>query len=102
MLIFPRFCGGLRFIVDVLENYYKSKYRNVDLLISYLAQAGNGAAVKRMGFLVEKYFPNENELIEYCLRSLTEGYVKLTPSLECPRLVSRWRVWVPERWKAEK
>lgn len=99
MLMFPKFCGGLRFIVDVLNNYYRSEYKDIKLLISYLAQARNGAAIKRMGFFAEKYFPNEAELIEYCERNLSEGYVKLSPSLDCPKLETHWRLWVPQQWK---
>lgn len=99
MLMFPQFCGGTRFFVDVLQNYCHSKYKDIDALISYLKKANNGAAIKRMGFLAEKYIPTESKLIQYCLNNLTEGYVKLSPSLECPRLIRRWRLWLPENWK---
>ncbi len=102
MLLFPQFCGGMRFIVDVLQNYYQSKYKDINLLMSYLAKADNGAAIKRMGFLVEKYLPDENKLIDYCITHLTEGYINLSPSLDCPRLVRRWRLWIPDSWKELK
>jgi len=45
MLMFPEFCGGLRFIIEVLENYFKSNTRNIDQFIEYLQRAKNGAAL---------------------------------------------------------
>lgn len=101
MLMFPHFCGGIQFIIDVLNNYSRSKYKDYKLLISYLAQAKNGAAIKRMGFLTKKYLPGELELIEFCKRNLTKGYVKLSPSLDCPVLETRWQLWVPQQWKTK-
>ena len=99
MLMFPNFCGGMRFIIDVLNSYNRSEYKDFKLLISYLAQAKNGAAIKRMGFLAEKYLSDEIELLEFCKRNLTKGYAKLSSSLDCPRLETRWRLWVPQQWK---
>ena len=99
MLMFPQFGGGMRFIVDVIRHYYSSKYKDIDLLISYLEQTDNGAAVKRMGFLTERYFSDEHKLIEYCSKNLTKGYIKLSPSLVCNKIIRRWGICVPENWK---
>ena len=99
MLMFPDFCGGLRFIVDVLENYFKSEMKNVEQFIEYLKTASNGAALKRLGFILELKFPEEQDLIEYCAQNLTTGYAKLNPAQPCEKLVTKWRVWVPESWK---
>ncbi len=99
MLIFPKFCGGIRFIEEVLINYFNSEYKDIDLFVNYLNKASNGAAVKRLGFLLEINFPNENNLIDYCSNHLTTGYAKLSSSLNCDKLITRWRLWVPERWK---
>lgn len=101
MLMFPKFSGGLRFIVDVLQSYYRSEYKDMDLLMNYLEKAQHGAAIKRAGFLIEKYFPDEKQIINYCLQNLKEGYVKLSPSLDCPRLIRRWRLWVPDNLKGK-
>ncbi len=96
MLIFPQFCGGMNFIKEVFSNYYQSQYKNIELLIEYLQRANNGAAIKRAGFLAEKLFPDEKLLIDFCLDNLTQGYVKLSPSLDCPKIISRWRLKLPE------
>ena len=99
MLMFPDFCGGLRFIIDVLANYFQSDMKNIDQLIEYLDKAQNGAALKRLGFLLELNFAEEKRLIEYCAQNLTTGYAKLNPTQSCEKLVTRWRIWVPEAWK---
>lgn len=96
MMIFPQFCGGLRFIEDGLKSYYQSKYLDIDLLIKYLGMAENGAAIKRLGYLFEKYFPSEEKLINYCLDNLTKGYINIVPGTECSRLIRRWNLWLPD------
>lgn len=99
MFMFPAFCGGIRFIEDVLINYINSKYKDIDLLIKYLERSKNGAAIKRLGFLIEINSLDQQKLIDFCSNNLTKGYAKLSPSLDCVRLVSRWHLWVPEHWK---
>lgn len=99
MLMFPDFCGGLRFIVDVLGNYLRSDMKSIDQFVEYLIKSQNGAALKRLGFILEFNFPEEQRLIEYCMQNLTAGYAKLNPAQPCKKLVTRWRVWVPESWK---
>ncbi|WP_367608282.1 type IV toxin-antitoxin system AbiEi family antitoxin [Legionella sp. W05-934-2] len=99
MLMFPDFCGGLSFIVDVLGNYFKSDMKNIDQFMEYLKAAPNGAALKRLGFILELKYPEEQELIDYCQKNLTNGYAKLNPAQTCEKLVTKWRVWVPQSWK---
>jgi predicted transcriptional regulator of viral defense system len=99
MLMFPNFCGGLRFIVDVLRNYLQSDMKNNDQFIEYLSKSQNGAALKRLGFILEHNFSEEQKLIEYCAKNLTTGYAKLNPTQACEKLVTHWRVWVPNAWK---
>ncbi|MBB71887.1 MAG: hypothetical protein CMF50_05760 [Legionellales bacterium] len=99
LLLFSKLCGSLRFINDVLINYFNSDYKDINLLINYLDKAGSGAAIKRLGFLVELNFPGESKLLEYCNNNLTSGYIKLTSGQECSVLISRWGLWVPKYWK---
>lgn len=99
LVMFPQYCGGIRFVIDVIQSYFQSKYKDVDLLIEYLEKAQNGAAIKRIGFIIEKYFPSEEKLVNYCLENLTQGYIKISPNLESPRLIRRWRLWVPDSLK---
>ena len=99
LLMFPESCGGIRFIVDVIQAYYRSQHKDFDLMIAYLEQAKNGAVIKRLGFLIEKFFPDEEKLIQFCLMNLTKGYAKLSTAMDCDKLVSRWSLWVPSGWK---
>jgi predicted transcriptional regulator of viral defense system len=99
MLMFPEYCGGIRFIADVLNNYFHSQMKDIDKLVNYLKQGKNGAALKRLGFLLELNIPEEKYLISYCANNLTTGYAKLNPGQICEKLVTRWRIWVPMSWK---
>jgi len=98
MLSDPLLAGGLRSTVDMFKNYLSSDQKDLSLLFEYASKLGNGAVFKRLGFLLEKYAVNETAFIEQCKESLTTGNAKLDPSLQAERLITRWRLWVPERW----
>jgi len=53
---------------------------------------------KRLGYLLEQNAPNEAAAIEQCAQRLTKGNTRIDPKLPAERLVSRWRLWVPESW----
>ena len=99
MLSAPLLGGGLRSSVDMFKNYMASENKNIGLLIEYADQLGNGAVFKRLGFLLEKFSEDEQVFIEQCRKRLTKGNAKLGPALNADNLVTRWRLWVPERWK---
>ena len=98
MLDAPALGGGLRPAVDVFRSYMDSDMKNTKLLIEYADKLGNGAVFKRLGFIAERYAPNEKTLIEACRERLTKGNAKLDPSLPTDRLISAWRLWIPENW----
>ena len=56
MMMYPQFCGGFRFIEEVLKNYFNSEYKDINLLICYIEKITNSAAIKRLGYLVDKNF----------------------------------------------
>jgi predicted transcriptional regulator of viral defense system len=99
MLLDPFFGGGIRSVKDMLGNYLKSEKKNPEQLIEYAEKLGNGAAFKRLGFLLEKIAPDETKTLEDCRKRLTAGNARLDPKLNNNRLVTRWRLWVPENWK---
>lgn len=98
MLSDPLLGGGLRSSVDMFRNYIGSEKKDLKLLVEYADQLGNGAVFKRLGFLLEKYAENEQDFIAQCRNSLTTGNAKLDPALKAEKLITRWRLWVPERW----
>lgn len=93
----PELGGGIQHVADCLSVYLKSDNRDDDLLIRYALRLGNGAVFKRLGFLAERDSAGP-ELLESCRLRLTAGNARLDPALECPRLITRWRLWVPESW----
>lgn len=99
MLVDPVFGGGIRSVKDMLGNYMRSESKNLEQLIEYGMRLGNGAVFKRLGFLLEKTAPDETETIERCRKRLTAGNTKLDPKLKNSKLITRWRLWVPENWK---
>ena len=89
--------GGIQHTADCLASYLRHSDRNDNLLIGYAKELGNGAVFKRLGYLIEKY-PSAKDLPKICRANLTAGNAKIDPALECPRLVSKWRLWIPEGW----
>ena len=102
MLNNPRLGGGMRSVADILRNYLKPENRDLKLLIEYSKRLGNGAVFKRLGFLLERFASDQISFINDCKSQLTKGNVKLDPALESDRLITRWRLWVPESWVKEK
>ncbi|MDF1655688.1 MAG: type IV toxin-antitoxin system AbiEi family antitoxin domain-containing protein [Coxiellaceae bacterium] len=95
----PALGGGIRMSVDILKNYFSSDAISTDNLIQYLAKRKNGAAYKRLGFLTEKFFPENTDLLCACKKNITSGNTTLDTTLKCDKLSTKWRVWVPENWK---
>ena len=60
--------------------WWQSNYQITEittLLISYLKKLNNGVAYKRLGFLIEKYFEGNENLIHICHTHMTTGYANL-------------------------
>jgi predicted transcriptional regulator of viral defense system len=102
MIYDPKIGGGIRPIVDMLNNYIKSDNKQMDLLIEYARRLDNGAVFKRLGFLLERVAPQEKESIDSCKSAITKGNTKLDPTLEKYQLVSSWRLWLPKSWSVNK
>jgi len=99
MLADPVLGGGIRSVKDMFIKYLRSDNKNPNLLIEYADRLGNGSVFKRFGFLLEAIIPDEKEVIEQCRKRLTAGNAKLDSKLNNNRLITRWRLWVPESWK---
>lgn len=93
----PAIGGGIQHVADCLGEYFKRKDRNDQLLLNYSERLGNGAVFKRLGLLAEQR--GEDKLAQACQEHLTKGTIKLDPALDCTRLVTRWRTWIPAHWK---
>lgn len=91
----PQLGGGIRHVVDMLAILLRERGDETSRLIDYLDGLGNGAAFKRLGFVLETRHPERADLISACRDRLTTGYVKLDPKLPAERLATAWRLWVP-------
>lgn len=92
----PALAGGSRPLTDMFCAWLASGQCDLPLLLEYGDKLGNGAVFKRLGFLLERYAPDESVALSGCLERLTAGTAKLDTALPCKKLVTRWRLWIPE------
>lgn len=97
MLDDPPVGGGIQHVSECFYRYLQRADCSPDLLIEYALRHGNGAIFKRLGFLAERH-EKSRHIAKEARRHLTKGHAKLDQSLESPRLVTRWRLRVPESW----
>jgi predicted transcriptional regulator of viral defense system len=97
MLDDPAIGGGIRHVADCLAGYFEREDASGNELLATADQLGNRAVFKRLGFLAER-LPGHQDLAAACRERLSKGMAKLDPSAPCPRLVTRWRLWVPRSW----
>lgn len=97
MLDNPELGAGIQHVDDCLASYFGRKDRDDERLVAYADRIGNGAIFKRLGFLAERRSGN-TVLLDACQERLTQGNARLDPALPCRRLVTRWRLFVPESW----
>jgi predicted transcriptional regulator of viral defense system len=97
MLDDPELGGGIQHVSDCLNSYLERADRSDQRLIEYGERLDNGAVFKRLGFLAERHRDGA-KLAELCSTRLTAGNAKLDPSLDCKRLVSKWRLFIPQAW----
>ena len=97
MLDDPAIGGGIQHASDCLSVYLSREERNDNTLLTYGDRLGNGAVFKRLGFLAERH-PKGAALLQPCRDRLTAGHAKLDPAIRAPRLITRWKLRVPESW----
>lgn len=99
MLARPVTGGGIRHIESCLSAYLQAPSADLHRVLEYGDRLGNGAAFKRLGFLLSRIPGMDAEVLEACQERLTSGNAKLDPALAAAHLVTRWRLWVPARWQ---
>jgi predicted transcriptional regulator of viral defense system len=90
----PAIAGGIRMTADFLKNYLSSKEKNTTLLLEYAEKMNNSAIYKRLGYLLETYFPDEKELIATCREKMKRGYSQLDPTSAGKKLITKWGLWM--------
>jgi predicted transcriptional regulator of viral defense system len=102
MLARPVTGGGIRHVDDCLDVYLRSPRADLDRVIAYADRLGNGAVLKRLGFLLSRRPGLDAERLDAIAGRLTTGYAKLDAALACTRLITRWRLFVPVGFKDRK
>ena len=101
MLDDPTVGGGIQHVSDCLAAYLRRDDRDDRKLVDYAVSLRNGAVLKRLGFLAER-FPGGAELGRLCEPHLSGGHAKLDPAQNGPLVVTKWRLRVPERWARQE
>lgn len=85
----PSLGGGIRHVMEVLDEYLRDAEPSA--LVESLDRFGNGAAFKRLGYLLEQLGLDDPVLVAYLAPRLTAGTSSLDPSLPAvgPRS-ARW------------
>lgn len=78
----PFIGGGMRNIADIVQEYFKSQYRNDDEIISYIDRKNNRTVYKRLGFLIESFGIEAIKLKEICKKKISAGFSLLDPTIE--------------------
>ena len=91
----PSMGGGMRPVSDMFKEYLRSKHPDLKQVYKYALKLKNRTIIKRLGFLLEHFAPEETRTIERCREQLSRGNSQLDPALPGKRLVTRWRLWVP-------
>jgi predicted transcriptional regulator of viral defense system len=94
----PKIAGGVRNLIQLLESYFRSHHKDLQLLKRYAEKILNGAIYKRLGYLLETTMPLEEEIIDFCRKQMKTGYSQLDPSLPGKKLITCWRLLVPENF----
>ncbi len=91
----PELGGGIRSVLEMLQAYFRSKFRDPQLLLQYADQLGNKAVFKRLGYLASTFLPSEPDLIGACKERLSTGIANLDPKLPLGPVISEWRLRIP-------
>lgn len=100
MVAAPQISGGIHLVADCFREYLRRDDSDSGKLVEYADRIGGGAIFKRLGLLAEQVGAGA-ELVADCRARLTKGNTLLSSGLHCPRLVTRWRVRVPDWWGRE-
>lgn len=78
----PSIGGGMRNVMDIVQEYFKSQYRNDDEIVKYIEHRNNKTVYKRLGLIIETFNIDAVKLKETCSKNISAGYSLLDPSVE--------------------
>jgi predicted transcriptional regulator of viral defense system len=90
----PALSGGIGHLILMMKEYANHPERDTKKLLNEARAADSGAVWKRLGYLFEMLWPQEESTINEASRKLTAGNIKLDPMVKARgKLVKRWGVW---------
>jgi len=79
-------------LISMIGKIFKV-HGDLSKLIRYCRKLKNGTVFKRLGLLLEMDAPEEKKAIKVCRDSLSQAYSKLSPSLNCSKIITKWKLF---------
>ncbi len=98
MLSDPYLGGGLQHTFDCFKAYLSHPEKDLVKILEYADKTDNGALFKKLGYFGE-LSDLDSHFLSHCQKRLTKGYSRLDKTSKNQKLVTRWRLWVPQNWK---
>ena len=94
-LLSPSWVGGIRHLAEIMLAYRKDREFDRDKLIAEVSRFERGSGFKRLGFLAERVWPDEIDVVQCALERRSTGVIKLDPTIATRgRLNKRWGLWI--------
>ena len=74
--------GGMRNVADMVQEYFKSQYRNDDEIVKYINHRSNRAIYKRLGYLIEALSIDASKLKDVCSKNISAGFSLLDNAIQ--------------------
>ena len=89
----PAIGGGMRNVVDMVREYFKSPHRNDDEIVNYINRRNNRTVYKRLGYLIEVCAIDALKLKETCKKNISAGFSLFDPTIEAKgSFNSKWNL----------
>lgn len=95
MLDDPVIGGGFRHVAEIGHEYFRGEHRDDARLLDYVGRLANGAAWKRLGYLIESLEVDAPAIVSACLHGKTSGLSRLDPAVRAGGVIrKRWNLRV--------
>ena len=93
-LVHPNWVGGVRHLAEIFTTYRQSKEFDSKKMIARAKDHATGSAFKRLGYLAERLWPGEQNIIDVAYRHRTSGIIRLDPAVKSRgKMTKRWGLW---------
>jgi predicted transcriptional regulator of viral defense system len=89
----PEIGGGGRHAIDIFKSYYEKKEADTEVLWKYAQTLNHGAVFKRIGFLIEKFLPDQTEWIQKFHSKIKSGVINFdVKGPEIGPVITKWGI----------